>query len=69
MVPIKGQDTTGATIDSSNAFSKDVHVDNFAYVVSHVYDTSTSVSDDEDFSFITLDVDISHSDFNGIVFK
>tara|TARA_R100001086_G_scaffold130282_2_gene67423 strand:- start:2603 stop:9082 length:6480 start_codon:yes stop_codon:yes gene_type:complete len=69
LVPIKGQDTTGATIDSSNAFSKDVHVDNFAYVVSHVYDTSTSVSDDEDFSFITLDVDISHSDFNGIVFK
>ena len=59
LVPLHGKDADNNTISGSiPSQNTDIYIGEFSevvYVVSHVYDTTTSITDDEDFSFITLD--------------
>ena len=59
LVPVKGKDSQGNTISRTNNFGGDVHVDSgIAYIVSHNYDTTTSITNEEDYSWIITDIDI-----------
>ena len=63
LVPLHGKDIDNNTISGSFPTQRtDIYGGNLSeviYVVSHVYDTTTSITDDEDFSFITLDREIA----------
>ena len=70
LVPLSGKTTTEKTISRTNNYSADVHVDDkIAYIVSHTYDTVTTVTDDEDFSWLITDVDINNTNEEYVIMQ
>lgn len=65
LAPIRGKNTQNEDVGTD---SSDVHIDDLVYIVSHTYDTITSLSDDEDYSYLIMDKDIT-GDSSGTQYK